>query len=195
MANASYQKVLVKVVDTEERRLVVLRDVWSDTLLEKSTKFERFVFDTSLSRFLDDIVNIIGNWDGSITGTPAITISSKENLLIHHPDYLISSTTLSEGSVCRRKPLISTLVRTAPNIRPSSLWGHILHDVVETCLNENRWDDKFINDEIDDGVRESLLDLLRIGTTIEEATAEIKKRASGLKEFSKRYIGKKPKVE
>ena len=149
----------------------------------------------SLNRSSDDVVNIIGNWDGSITGTPAITISSKENLLIHHPDYLISSTTLSEGSVCRRKPLISTLVRTAPNIRPSSLWGHILHDVVETCLNENRWDDKFINDEIDDGVRESLLDLLRIGTTVEEATSEIKKRASGLKEFSKRYIGKKPKVE
>lgn len=66
---------------------------------------------------------------------------------------------------------------------------------MESCLSENRWDQKHIDDEIDDVVQGSLLDLLRIETTIEEATEEVKNRASGLREFSKRYIGKTPKVE
>ena len=143
---------------------------------------------------LDDVVNIIGNWDRSITGTPSITINSMENLLIHHPDYLVTATSLSEGSVCRRKPLISNLVRPTSNTLASSVWGRILHEVVESCLSENRWDKKFIDDETDDVLRKHLQDLLKIETTIEEATDEIKKRASGLAVFSKRYIGKFPKV-
>lgn len=80
-------------------------------------------------------------------------------------------------------------------MRPSSVWGQILHEVVESCLSENRWDTKFIDDQIDDVIQAKLQDLLRIGTTIEEATEEVKKRASGLEEFSKRYMGKKPKVQ
>jgi DNA replication ATP-dependent helicase Dna2 len=136
----------------------------------------------------------VGSWDGSITGTPAITISSKENLLIHHPDYLITATSLSEGSVCRRKPLISNLVRTTSNVQPSSVWGNILHEVMESCMSENRWDENFIDDETDNVIRAKLPDLLRIEKTVEEVTEKVKERARGLQEFSKRYIGKKPKV-
>ena len=96
--------------------------------------------------------------------------------------------------MCRRKPLISSLVRATVNNRPSSLWGHILHEVVESCLSENRWDERFIDEEIENVIQASLPDLLRIETTIEEATQEIKKRSGGLGEFSKKYIGKTPKV-
>jgi len=147
-----------------------------------------------LNRALDDIVNIIGEWDGSITGTPAITISSKENLLIHHPDYLITATSLSEGAVCRRKSLMSNLVRTVNETQPSSVWGHILHDVMEACLSEDRWDTKFIDDEIDDASRRRLPELLMIQMSVEEVAEKVKERAVGLEVFSKRYMGKVPKV-
>lgn len=65
---------------------------------------------------------------------------------------------------------------------------------MESCLSENRWDSKFIDDQIEDVIQASLPDLLRVETTIEEATDEIKKRASGLGDFSKKYMGKTPKV-
>lgn len=195
MADKITQKVVVKAAETQEHRLVVLRDVWCNTLLEKGTKYHMSVLAYISTPLLDDVVNIIGDWDCSIAGSPAITITSKENLLVHHPDYLISATSLSEGSVCRRKPLVSSLVRATVNNRASSLWGHILHEVMESCLGENRWDKQFIDDQIENVIRGSLLDLLRVETTIEEATEEIKKRSGGLAEFSKKYIGKTPKVE
>lgn len=43
------QKVIVKVAETEEHRLVVLRDVWRNTLLEKGTRFKKLVFTLSLN--------------------------------------------------------------------------------------------------------------------------------------------------
>ena len=74
------------------------------------------------------------------------------------------------------------------------MWGNILHEVVETCLNEGRWDEKFISDEIDDVCRSRLPDLMRIEMTVEEVAEKVKERAVGLQVFSKRYIGKTPKV-
>ena len=74
------------------------------------------------------------------------------------------------------------------------MWGNILHEVMETCLSEDRWDTKFINDEIDDVTLRKLPDLLKIDSSVEEVTAKVRERAVGLEMFSKRYIGKKPKV-
>jgi len=61
-------------------------------------------------------------------------------------------------------------------------------------MSESRWDTKFIDDEIDGVARRKLLDLLRIGMTVEEVTEKVKDRAVGLQVFSKRYMGKTPKV-
>jgi len=41
VADTNLQKVVVKVAETEEHRLVILRDVWRDTLLEKGKEPER----------------------------------------------------------------------------------------------------------------------------------------------------------
>ena len=70
----------------------------------------------------------------------------------------------------------------------------MLHEVVEACLSEGRWDTKFINDEIDDVCRHRLPDLMRIEMSVEEVAEKLKERAVGLEMFSKRYIGKTPKV-
>jgi len=89
---------------------------------------------------------------------------------------------------------MSNLVRTETNTRPTSVWGNILHDVMEVCLSEDRWDKTFIDDEIDDACRRRLPDLLRIQMSVEEVVEEVKNRAGGLEVFSKRYMGKTPKV-
>lgn len=61
-------------------------------------------------------------------------------------------------------------------------------------MSENRWDKKFIEDEIDSVARRRLQDLLRIQMSVEEVAEKVKDRAVGLEVFSKRYIGKTPKV-
>ena len=61
-------------------------------------------------------------------------------------------------------------------------------------MSENRWDTDFIDEEIDNVARRKLPDLLRIQMTVEEVAEQVKSRAVGLEVFSKRYMGKKPKV-
>lgn len=123
-----------------------------------------------------------------------MVVSSKENLFIQHPDLLLTATALSGAPQCRRKPLLSALVRSISDVTPALVWGNILHEVMQTCLLANRWEKSWIDDLIEDNVLKNLAELVKIGVGVEEATREVKLRSKGLRVFSERYIADKPKV-
>lgn len=148
---------------------------------------------------LGDIVNIIGHFsllkESSSSTALSITISSKENLLILSPDMLLTATSLSNAPQCRRKPLISSLVRmSGSDITPATVWGNMLHTVLQSCLIEQRWDQKWIDERIDETVRDGLSDLFRLDVSVEHAKHQLSERAKGLRAFSDKYISASPKV-
>ena len=143
----------------------------------------------------DDVVNVIGEWAQTTSSdAPAIEGSGKHNFLIHHHDVLITATALSNTSQCARKPLLSNMVRSTSDVTPALVWGNILHEVMQTCLGDNNWDDRRVNSKITEVVKNNLGDLLSINIGAEQAIHEVKARAVGLKTFSQRYIAQEPKV-
>ena len=121
-------------------------------------------------------------------------MSSQANLLILHPDIMLTATALSNASQCRRKPLLSSLVHSSSDITPSLVWGSILHEVMQKCLSESCWDERWIEDRIDEAVRANLGDLFKLNVSVEDAKREIIGRAKGLQVFSQRYLSETPKV-
>lgn len=142
-------------------------------------------------------MNVIGEWTKrSPPDVPAatLTVCFKHNLFIHHPDILLTATSLSNASQCLRKPLLSSMVRSSSDVTPSLVWGNMLHEVMQTCLSVSRWDEKFVNKKIAEVVQGGLGELLRITMDVEQAIIEVKTRAKGLKAFSDKYIAQSPKV-
>ena len=140
-------------------------------------------------------MNVIGEWsDVSPSKPKSISISAKHNIFIHHPDILVTATALSGTSQCSRRPLLSNMVRSTSDVTPSLVWGNILHEVMQTCLSVQRWDEKFIEKKITEVCQSSLGELVRIDMSIEQAIIEVKAKAKGLKGFSKKYIASSPKV-
>ncbi|KIK93881.1 hypothetical protein PAXRUDRAFT_33817 [Paxillus rubicundulus Ve08.2h10] len=125
----------------------------------------------------------------------SIIISSQENLLILHPDLLLTATALSNAPQCRRKPLLSSLVRSMTDVTPALVWGNMLHEVMQTCLTAHRWDQRYVDGLIDDVVMKSLAEVIKIGLGIDEAKREVKLRSKGLRVFSERYIAETPKPD
>ncbi|KAF5344944.1 hypothetical protein D9757_009292 [Collybiopsis confluens] len=86
-------KNLVVVLESGERRSVILHDDWVSTDVQAQ-----------------DIINVIGTFEShsqsSSSLTSSIVISSKQNLLIHHPDLLITTTAVSTAASCRRRPIL-----------------------------------------------------------------------------------------
>ena len=140
-------------------------------------------------------MNAIGEWaPTSCSGVPSITVCAKHNFFIHHPDILLTATSLSNASQCSRRPLLANMVRSTSDVTPSLVWGNMLHEVMQTCLSVQRWDDKFIDKKITEVVQRGLGELLRIDMGVDQAITEVKARAQGIKAFAEKYIAKTPKV-
>ncbi|KAF8066980.1 AAA domain-containing protein [Lyophyllum atratum] len=176
-----FQKnLIVKLDPGEERRTVILRDDWAGADIR-----------------VDDTINVLGTFTLATPSTSSmtwsITITSKSNLLILHPDLLLTATALSNAPQCRRKPLLSNLVRSSSDISPALVWGSMLHEVMQSCLSEGCWESGWIDRKIEEVVLRGLNELIKIDMTIEQAKREVTMRAKGLSAFSERYISDMPK--
>ncbi|KAJ7644148.1 Dna2-domain-containing protein [Roridomyces roridus] len=139
-----------------------------------------------------DIVNILGSFTSS---NSSISITSGENFLILHPDLLLTPSVLSNALECRRKPLLTNLVRSVSDTSPALVWGNILHEVMQACLLASRWEDLWVDDKIEEVIRQHISDIAKINLSVEDARHEIKQRARGLKAFSEKYISDTPKPQ
>ncbi|KAJ3545844.1 hypothetical protein NMY22_g2278 [Coprinellus aureogranulatus] len=163
--------------DMNDLRTIYLLDDWYDTDVRPG-----------------DIVNAIGQFDDTHDPEkPSIRITSSANLLILHPDILLTATALSNAPQCARKPLLSSLVRASNDVTPALVWGNMLHEVMQTCLSEKRWEQEWINDRIDEVLINGLGMLLALNVSVETARTELRRRAIGLTIFKDRYIADTPK--
>ncbi|THH05716.1 hypothetical protein EW145_g4595 [Phellinidium pouzarii] len=148
----------------------------------------------SFSQMTGDTINVIGYFCVSSSSPFAtITISAKRNLIILHPDVLLTATSVANAPHCARRPLLSLLLHSTSDTTPALVFGNILHEVVQRCLSGLRWDQSYIEEILEEIVQNSLSDLVRIGVSVDEAKVEMRKRASGLREFGDRFIGQTPK--
>lgn len=164
---------------TKSPRLVILRDDWVSTKIDAR-----------------NVVNLIGDWDtGDTHVVPTMFLSTTRNIIIVHPDLLVPATSISSGSRCSRKPLLSSLVKSSSSdVTPSTVWGLMLHEVVQSCLATGKWDDESVEASIDEVIRSSLDRLVQIRIGFDVAKSELGKRSKGLAKFSELYISPTPKV-
>jgi DNA replication ATP-dependent helicase Dna2 len=71
----------------------------------------------------------------------------------------------------------------------------MLHEIMQACLTEGRWDDKWIEAKTDEIVRQGMDSLVKLNLNLDVAKAEIRKRAQGLQSFSQRFIGESPRPD
>ncbi|KAI0056156.1 Dna2-domain-containing protein [Artomyces pyxidatus] len=175
--NESFEKHIVAETDpTREARSIILRDDWVHTDIHTG-----------------DTLNIIGAFWPSPTGPPFIALTTQENLLIHHPDVLLTPSTLASAPHCVRRPILSSMLRSSTPWTPALVYGNVLHEVFQRCLREKRWDVPWIEARVDEALRSDLGQLVRTGVTVDVARTEILKRAKGVGVFGERYIASKPK--
>ena len=70
----------------------------------------------------------------------------------------------------------------------------MLHEIIQACFADGRWDPTFIDNKTTEIVHAGMESLVRLDVNIDTAKAEIRKRAKGLEGFSRRFVGDSPKV-
>jgi DNA replication ATP-dependent helicase Dna2 len=145
-----------------------------------------------------DIINIISP-SLSLSSLSPINITFKDpsSLLIHHPDIMITMTSIANAMPCPRKPILQTLLKPPAPPSKAMLYGSILHGLLQGALLEQN----FSSDETWRRLKEDLnkeerrLEVWGTGLGEDDVKLDVGQKAGrGFEEFGEKWIGVTPKV-
>ncbi|OXG49236.1 DNA replication ATP-dependent helicase Dna2 [Cryptococcus neoformans] len=176
------KSLIITLTEGGARGVVHLKDRWADTEVRKG-----------------DIINIISPLLATQTTKPiSVTFKDPSTFLIHHPDLMITMTSIANAMPCPRKPIIQSLIRTpGPPTKPL-LYGNLLHSLLQGALLQQDFDAGGTFRRLDAELKkdEIKLDIWSTDMGILDVREEVGVKAGrGFEVFGERYITKDPKPE
>ena len=129
--------------------LVLLRESWYDTRCSKGS-----------------FVHLIGKFDH----TGRCIVNDADNMIILHPDHLISSTVIGDSFTCMRRAVLQDRVKATGAASQPQVYGHILHEIFGHALRLNQWDQETFQEIIDKTLPSYIESLYEIGVRVQDAT-------------------------
>lgn len=158
---------------TKVKKLVYLRGTWIDTPV-------------SVNAF----VHIIGSFES----TGRCIIDDANNILILHPDHLISATVVGDSFGCTRRAVLQDRVKATSDPSKPMLYGTILHELFQAAMLANRWDTEWLSEEIDRVATKHMEDLYTIRVEIPQAVDDLQAKMPELQAWAELFVSSKPKV-
>jgi DNA replication ATP-dependent helicase Dna2 len=135
-------------------------------------------------------VHVLGEFQSS----GRCVIDNTQNILILHPDQLISATVIADSFTCMRRAVLQDRVKATSDKTPPLVYGTLLHEIFQEALMANRWNLEFL-DEVISGITEKHVeDLYTIKTSIEEAREHLRSKMPELRSWATAFVAPYPRV-
>ena len=164
---------MLQVDHTKSTNLVYLRDTWLDTPV--TTKA---------------FVHVIGNFDAN----GRCIIDDNSNMLILHPDHLISSTVVPDSFGCTRRAVLQDRVKAKSDSSEPLVYGTILHEIFQAAMLANRWDTEWLSELIETIATRHLEDLYTIKLQVPQAVEYLLSKMGELQSWAELFVSSQPKV-
>ena len=135
-------------------------------------------------------VHVIGQFESS----GRCIIDDVANLLILHPDHLISSTVVADSFGCIRRAVLQDRVKATSDSSNALVYGIILHEIFQAAMLANRWDTQWLNKLIQDVATRHLEDLYAIKLQVPQAVAHLESKMGELQAWAAVFVSSQPKV-
>lgn len=121
-------------------------------------------------------------------------IDDENNMLILHPDHLISSTVVADSFGCSRRAVLQDRVKVTSEMSPPLVYGTLLHEIFQAAMTANRWDSEFLGELIEDIATRHVEDLYTIKLQIPAAIEYLQTKMAELQSWAELFVSSKPKV-
>ena len=158
---------------TKLSKAIILRQAWIDTICD-----------------IGSFVHLVGGFDQY----GQCIVDNIQNLLILHPDHLISATVVGDSFTCTRKAVLQDRVKTTSDANQATTYGHMLHEIFQASLRANRWDEEWMTSTIEKVATQHLEDLFEINIEHAMAVDQLKVRIVDLQAWAETFIAAKPTV-
>ncbi|KAF4455543.1 DNA replication ATP-dependent helicase Dna2 [Fusarium austroafricanum] len=166
--------LLIQADNAKDIKTVHLRGSWFDT-----------------PAHAESYVHIIG--DFSIRGQ--CIIDDAQNLLILHPDQLISATVVADSFGCMRRAVLQDRVKATSPPTPPLIYGTMLHEIFQEALLANKWDLPFLCAVIERITEKHVEDLYTIKVGIPSAREHLQSKMTELSYWAGAFVSSHAKED
>lgn len=159
---------------TGVENIVVLRESWYDTIVTEG-----------------DHLHLIGVFDS----VGQCIVDNARNMVILHPDFLVSCTVVADSFGCTRKAVMQDRVKAAGDLNKPMVYGNILHALLQMALEANDFSTTFLNSTIDKLVIEHVESLYVLHEQIPVATEYLQSKLGLLQDWARAFVAARPKVQ
>jgi DNA replication ATP-dependent helicase Dna2 len=116
-------------------------------------------------------------------------IDDADNMIILHPDHLISATVVGDSFTCIRRAALQDRVKATSRPTPPQVYGHIIHEMFGEALRHNQWTRETFEQIIDKLLPSYLESLYEIGVTIADAREYLLGKTPDLIGWASVFVG------
>lgn len=138
----------------------------------------------------DSYVHVIGEF----TSTGQCVVDDHHNMLILHPDHLLSATVVADSFGCLRRAVLQDRIKATSKANPPMLYGTLLHELFQEALKANRWDTGFLLETINLLLPAKLDTILEIESTCEEIKNHLSGKLPELQSWAEVFVRAEPRV-
>lgn len=146
-------------------------------------------YDTPAS--VKSFVHVIGNFESS----GQCIIDNDQNILILHPDQLISATVVADSFSCMRRAVLQDRVKASSTLSEALIYGTILHEIFQEALTANKWDPRFLGSVIDKAVQRHVQDLYIIDVTVKAAREHLLPKMAEMRNWAHAFVSPHPRPD
>ncbi|KAK1832468.1 hypothetical protein QBC39DRAFT_404871 [Podospora conica] len=136
-------------------------------------------------------VHVIGDFDRS----GRCVVDNTNNMLILHPDQLISATVLADSFMCTRRAVLQDRVKATGEASSAMIYGTILHEIFQEALVANNWDPKYLGSVVATTLEKHLEDLYIIKVSMDDARSHILSKMPEVRSWAQAFVTPQPKSE
>ncbi|KAF4444834.1 DNA replication ATP-dependent helicase Dna2 [Fusarium acutatum] len=163
--------LLIQADNSKDIKTVHLRASWFDTPVHAEA-----------------YVHIIGDF----SSRGQCIVDDGQNLLILHPDQLISATVVADSFGCMRRAVLQDRVKATSPPTPPLIYGTMLHEIFQEALLANKWDLPFLSAVIDRITEKHVEDLYTIKVGIPSAREHLQSKMTELCYWAGAFVSSRP---
>ncbi|MCJ1461687.1 Tripartite DNA replication factor [Pseudocyphellaria aurata] len=115
------------------------------------------------------------------------------NLIIIHPDHLISATVVADSFSCTRRAVLQDRVKATSQNSEPTVYGSMLHEIFQEAMKANRWDTEWMTLIIEKIATSYLESLFELNIELRRAVDHLKSKAVGIQAWAEVFVTSKPK--
>lgn len=164
---------MVQDEKTKLRKVVILRESWFDSPCSK-----------------ESYIHLIGDFDSK----GHCIVDDSHNMIILHPDQLISATVVSDSINCRRRAVLQDRTKQSGDIGKPQVFGNIIHEIFQEALRTNKWDISSLKSLATAIIVRHIEELYIIQMSISQAVEYVMSRIPALRYWAEAFLRANPIV-